>query len=335
MKKFAECFSDYLQRYDMPFKRAALLCEIDRTLLRRYAKGDRMPKSEETVHKIAKGLSMDREEEEKLCLAYRRSRMGERQYCMNGILDKIRNYVQEADTGWKQEACFTEEEKAVPAPESVQRLFGQQEIMLYLKKIFWEAEDMMLLMNPHYPEILKLMQTVFEQNPECHAEHIMRMSSFYNEDNIEDVVNFESVFPLLAAAEHYKIFHHYCWDGVEEAEKSELNICLTNKGVVLFDLEMQYGIFSNQKHYRRYFIENFQQQKQHCSLFAEVDFVGSAGREETMVENFVEGGDAGIMLVSHSGGRESVLIRTQCRKEKEIYLEEEGIIHLVKNYLLS
>lgn len=333
MKKFAECFSDYLQRYHLSFKRAAFLCEMDRTLLRRYAKGDRMPKKEETVRKIAAGLSMDREEEENLCMAYRRSQMGERQYQMNHVLEKIKLCGQAKGNLQGRKDCLTEEEKGMPAPESVKRLQGSSEIMEYLKKVLFQAEYLRLFMNPSYSEILKLLTMVLEQNPRCQAEHIIGMSSFYDKDNIGDIVNFESVLPLLSVAENYQIFHHYRWGRIREAEKSELNICLTNKGLVLFDLEMKHGLFSNQELYIQYFRESFWQRRQHCRLFAETVLAEPAdARGKT--EEISAGNSGSIMLVTRSGGRESVLIRKEFMKEKKIYLEEEGIIHLVKNYLV-
>lgn len=317
----------------MSFKKAACLCEMDRTLLRRYAKGDRTPKKEETVRKIAAGLSMDREEEENLCLAYRRSRMGERQYQMNCVLEKIKLCRQAPENPLGQTVCFKEEEKGMPAPESVRRLQGASEIMEYLKKILFQAEYLRLFMNPSYSEILKLLKIVLEQNPHCQAEHIMGMSSFYDKDNIEDIVNFESVLPLLAVAENYQIFHHYRWGRMGEAEKSELNICLTDKGLVLFDLEMKHGLFSNQERYLQYCLEHFRQRKRDCFLFAETVLADPADTREKTEEISAENGS--IMLVTRSGGRESVLIRKDFMKEKEIYLEEEGMIHLIKNYFLS
>lgn len=333
MKKFAECFSDYLNRYHLSFKRAALLCGMDRTLLRRYAKGDRMPKKEETVREIAAGLSMDREEEENLCMAYRRSRMGERQYQMNCVLEKIKLCRQAPEAPWGQKNCFAGEEKEMPAPESVRRLKGPLEIMEYLKKVLFQAEYLRLSMNPSYPEILTLLTMVLEQNPRCQAEHIMGMSSFYDEDNMEDIVNFKSVLPLLAAAENYQIFHHYRWGGMGEAEKSELNICLTDRGLVLFDLEMKHGLFSNQGLYLQYFLEHFRQRRQHCFLFAETVLAEPAGTRGKTEEISAENGS--IMIATRSSGRESVLIRKDFMKEKEIYLEEEGMVHLIKNYLIS
>lgn len=336
MQKFAEYFDVYLHEHQIPYKRAAILCEIDRTLLRRYAKGTRIPKSEETVIKIAEGLSMKEEDKERLCMAYRRTRIGERQYQMNIILKKIRegnSYPKEKKHGKKENLRAGANMR--PEKEMAENLKEKKSIETYLSYVLWGAEYAMISLNPLCSGAIEILMDVLEKNPGCSVEHIIGNSSFYGKDNIGDVKNFEVVFPLLLVGENYRVFHHYRWNGAIEAEKSELNLILTDKGIVLFDLELSHGVFSNQNQYLQYYLQVYRNIQKNCSLFAENRNIGQGNPDTAATMEIVcQNNKAEIEIILRADGRKAALIRRAWPCRKEIYLEEEGIVHLVENYLV-
>lgn len=80
MRNFAEYVSEYVAERHLSWRKAAQLCQVDRTLLSRYASGKKLPKSMDKAVHIGKGLKMSPQQIEGLKAAYQVSRMGEYQY---------------------------------------------------------------------------------------------------------------------------------------------------------------------------------------------------------------------------------------------------------------
>lgn len=331
MQKFAEYLKFYLKSHDIPYKRAAILCELDRTLLRRYAEGVRMPKDIQTAVRIAESLSMTKEDKDNLCLAYKRSKMGERQYYMNTVLNQI----------LEDPFSFTHKADSYPIDfdfkmpkvkkETAKNLNSKQEILEYFFYILKETEHIMTSMNPIYLGLLKLLWNTLQENPNSKVEHIIGLSSFYDKDNIEDVTGFEFIFPLLFAGNNYKIYHHYRWNGISKAEKSSLNLVLTTKGMVLFDFEMSYGLFSNQEQYLLYYGQMFQCLKQNCNIFARSYLTPE--KYYAAETDFLEHPVTKMSLAFQTIPKESIQIRKNTKPVKEICIEEEGMVHMAKIYI--
>ena len=80
MRNFAEYLSEYVAKRHLSWRKAAQLCQVDRTLLSRYAAGKKLPESMDKAVRIGKGLKMSLQQIEGLKAAYQVSRMGKYQY---------------------------------------------------------------------------------------------------------------------------------------------------------------------------------------------------------------------------------------------------------------
>lgn len=332
MQKFAEYLKEYLQSNRIPYKRAATLCGIDRSLLRRYAEGSRIPKGLETVDKIADGLSMPEADKRGLRDSYKRSRMGEKQYRVNEILDDIvcNGIVPKEKNSETAEEKHTEYQAD---QETVKNLYDKKSITDSIFYILKDAEKIQIAMNPRYPEIMQIMNETLHTR-ECSIEHIVEISSFRDREETDSIQEFWETLPFLFFCQSYTIYHHYQWARTGK-ENSDLNFIITEKGVVLFDRNLYHGIFSNQEQYMNYYFCIFRYMKQNCGRCAKN--CGNEKKPDYFLEQVYTGKykKNNIRILYRQGSTEYILIEKASAPKKEIMMEEEGMVHMIRNYILE
>lgn len=89
MKMFAEVLTEYLNHNTISYRKVSDAIHIDRTTLRRYVAGERLPKNTGVVKALAKEIGMSEEEERTLVKSYERSRIGEKKYRGYQIIEQI------------------------------------------------------------------------------------------------------------------------------------------------------------------------------------------------------------------------------------------------------
>lgn len=321
MNKFAEQLKNYLEENKISYKRAAVLCDLDRSLLRRYADGSRSPRAMETVEKIADGLNMIQKEKEKLKDSFIRSKIGERQYQMNQILD---DFMCQGLSYYQQEECKPENKfNEHLQDETVKNLFGEQAVIEAVHWILANAQKISMVINPEYPELARFLMQNFKEKS-YQLEHIIEVDSFYDEDDVKDIRSFYEIFPLLFFSQEYKVYHHYSWAGAAKKSPS-LIFFVTEKGVLLFDRKMTHGIFSNRLSDMEYYQCVFEYMKKNCGLYARNFGIPCRYTEKESNSRM------SIDIVNQENDTQAVF---RCGKpERKIVIEEEGMVQMIKKYL--
>lgn len=88
MQKFADVLKMYEHKIES-YRKLSVKVNVDRTTLKRYVDGERLPKNIETVKAIAGGIGLTEDEESCLLEAYRISQMGEKKYRGYQIIEQI------------------------------------------------------------------------------------------------------------------------------------------------------------------------------------------------------------------------------------------------------
>ncbi len=319
MNKFAEQLKNYLEEKKISYKKAGVLCDLDRSLLRRYADGSRSPRNMEAVEKIADGLSFREEEKKELKESFIRSKTGERQYQMNRILDDL----------ICRGLCCPCQEKEEPrtefgkclGEESVINLYGEQEVKDAVYWIFENTQKIRMVINPEYPDLAQFLLKNLQKKSYC-LEHIIEVDSFYGEDDVKDIWSFYEIFPLLFFSREYRVYHHYSWRSASK-ESPALNFFLTEKGVLLSDRKMLHGIFSNRPMDMEYYQSIFEYMKKSCGLYAR-NYGNPCRYEET---------DAGRIEVRIVKEENEQAVFRYGGQERKVVMEEEGMVQMIKKYL--
>lgn len=72
---FSNYLASYIEESGLSWQKAAKLCGLDRSLLRRYAAGENLPRSVERVDQIARGLGMTEEQHRSFREFYEQKKM--------------------------------------------------------------------------------------------------------------------------------------------------------------------------------------------------------------------------------------------------------------------
>ena len=95
MERFADQLRKYLGEHNISFSQAAKMTGIERTILSRYANGNRRPNTMDVVIGLADGLHMSREEKNAFCDAYKRLCVSEEFGVKDTILAAIVNIAED------------------------------------------------------------------------------------------------------------------------------------------------------------------------------------------------------------------------------------------------
>ena len=142
MKNFAEYLADYVEERHISWRKAAQLCQVDRTLLSRYASGQKLPESMEKVLQIAQGLGMSQRQIEEFQISYQISKGGAYQYMVLGLLSQVF-----CGQFFQHKPVLPMEQAAeIPQAPFLKRLYGKEvtavlDPVFFLKKESWQKVE--------------------------------------------------------------------------------------------------------------------------------------------------------------------------------------------------
>lgn len=346
MKSFSEYLLTYVTERRIAWRTAAKACDVERTLLRRYASGERMPENMEKVRKIAKGLGMSRQETEEFCELYQISRIGKYQYRAQRLIGRLfceRAIAQETEPLLQGAGCIDTEtlskkravfEMAVTAEGEqrcpVMRLYGREEIFTAAASLFWGASCLRIKMN-FTGAAQCMLPLLFETKTDCRIEHMIEINNAG--DGEAEIKEFEKLIPFLFSGRNYKIYCHYGWCREQEEMEKELYILLSDRGLILFTKNLTEGIFTNESGYREYYEEMLLGNERKCRVFggSETAFLDEVDLQENV--KCMENPMTGISFRYQNISQERIWVRRSGEKPAGFYLEEPELVKAFREYM--
>lgn len=268
MKKFAHILKKYLTENNISFSAASKMCGVDRTLLSRYANGSRKPKNVDNVIKIVKGLNMSEDYAEMLVWAYENDTNKEENKKINGLIEDIieEKYIAENNKIEKIRNKYFEEIKGV-YPSEISRLNSKEEVKNAIYYVLKDAVYAMIKFeSDHFANDDKIKCILAQATDISHKEQIINICTDEMQNNEELFEILYRMLPFLYVKEGYRIY--YKRKRKTYRDKVSENCVITDKGVVLFDDEIENGFFSDKKEICTYYEKMFSCIKAKCRIFA-------------------------------------------------------------------
>ncbi len=282
MRNFAEYLSEYVAKRHLSWRKAAQLCQVDRTLLSRYAAGKKLPESMDKAVRIGKGLKMSPQQIEGLKAAYQVSRMGKYQYQALKSIGRLFG-----GQGMQGESALPAEESGLLAVKSqkagqdifippsgrirkmlqegsTQRLYGKEEIYHAIAQLARESSYLQLQMDVA-AEGSPLPQILMQAKEGCRIAHMFTLS--HGEKEESEIKKFHALLPILCSGREYKAYCSYQWhrDGSGRA----MEMALGSQGIVLFTSDFGSGIYAGQEGYQAYYQGVFRERLKKCRVYGE------------------------------------------------------------------
>lgn len=354
MRNFAEYVSEYVAERHLSWRKAAQLCQVDRTLLSRYASGKKLPKSMDKAVHIGKGLKMSPQQIEGLKAAYQVSRMGEYQYqALKSIGQLFGGELPQPEPSLpprllaKEPGLLTVESQKVgqgiyiPPSGGVQkmlqgvptqRLYGKGEIYHAIARLARESSYLQLQMDAT-GEGIPLPQILRNAKEGCQIAH--RISLSHGEKEESEIKKFHALLPILCSGREYKAYCSYQWhrDGSCRAMK----MALGSQGMVLFTSDFGSGIYAGQEGYQAYYQGVFRERLKKCQIYGE----GGRGAEELFWRLEKKGCPFWKLEHPHSGVSffyqnlfgEHVFVRKEGKMPWCFYIEESELIRMFVKFM--
>ena len=325
MITFSEFLADYIRQKALSWKKAAAMCGVDRSALRRYANGENIPRSEGRLAEIAAGLEMSEEETKKWCELYRREKSGADRYEGQMVIDRILREGVRMDSMESMAASI--------APISCtdrrgMRITEAEALLGVAKWMLSDTQSCRLRMNLR-PVNRSFLALLSEVDAKAGTEQIIDIS---NADRIDRTAReLEAILPLLLAGKNYRILCKYSWSERPKEATKEKSFLLTDRGLLLLDMCCGQGYYTSEKSFCRYYAHLFQREKERSTSYA-----GSLPEREICVERKETAKEvAGLPLAItyQSGSSEEICIHTCDSLPKGCYIREVRLLHLFGQYI--
>lgn len=176
MESIKEYLLDYIKRNGYSLRQFSNLVGMDRTQIKRYLSGERMPFDEKYIEKMAFGMNLNRQEMKKMISAYRIESMGLRKKVAFEIIDHLEN---------RNELQNTICDKEIPR----QRDAFCKELLYEIKKICCNSRSIKLMWSDSDNEIYDRIIEFASNN--CEFESIICFKDMYSKEDFSDIERFE------------------------------------------------------------------------------------------------------------------------------------------------
>lgn len=331
MSTFSEYLSDYIGAKDLSWKKAAMLCNIDRSLLRRYAKGEILPKDEERVLAIADGFQMTKQEKEELCERYQCEKIGELPYRGQILLERIFNGKYKKRIRHYEPAGAYEEQLQGWDQEQIKRLEGEEALLHCIGFLAADAE-WACFQIPLASANEKIVSILAGAPEDCKLVQMIEINNAG--DGREELAALEKLLPLLLAGKAYTVFCRYKWKQEIHKDDLQMGMLVTNRGLLLFDGTLAHGVYTGQEGYKEYYREIFETECNQCTVFAQ-SLKGDSPilkrqQERCRIENTVSG-----MTFTYTADVQGEVIRIKRmgKTARSCYITEIRLVELFKEYM--
>lgn len=318
---FAEYLRTYIKEKKLTWKKAAELCDVERSLLMRYAKGEKIPRDKARVIQMVKGLFMDNEETEKLLELYEREKIGVQQFWVNKYMDqKLR-----ASIPYNEEEHMLLQSGKSEIPKEI-CLRDKSEICRAISEILHSEEDI-YIMTSGSEDILSLFS---RHSSMGHGRiHMIVEQNFQNPNWIE-LQKFDQMIAFLLKWENSLL---ECVNVSEcvGLSQNKVQLCFTDSEVLVFDAEMQRAYYSREKKQILFYQNIFKKQSKRCTRIGcgiEIDEIKIEQENQITSETHVY-----QVLVREKGeGRYKIGVIDQ-KNKRAFLIENSSVVHWIRMYI--
>ncbi|MBO5372585.1 MAG: helix-turn-helix transcriptional regulator [Lachnospiraceae bacterium] len=326
MQGFAEFLGSCLKEHKLTYKKAAAMSGVDRTMISRYARGERKPQSKKVLLKLARGICTTEEELQEMVRAYERTKYSEDYHVGLDTVKEILNFeitpIKCEDTKVICQNPYSKEMSVL--------LDSKEEILEALWHMGKDADFLKVrceVESINYDEALK--NFFLNNRKKCRVEHIIELENAEWQFRENKMLCLSSLLPILFENGEYKVFYYYRDVGKEGDTAERMNCVISDKGLVFFDTLLTYGLFSNQNETCAFYNKYFCVLKEKCRNFAEsvACFQGLTQNRNCLFENK----KTGISFWTGSLSEDVCILDIE--RKKAVCVKEIGIVQLLHRIL--
>ncbi len=260
MQTLAEFLKNYIEQKGISYSKVAKMCGIDRTLLGRYAKGERVPSGKEVLDKIAYGLEMSETDKDIMYSLFECVKNNKKSGAIDGFIKMLSANELKYNSVRHNWGIY----RIDKIQSDICSLTDWKDILSYALYVVDGAERIYIRLDYDYVNIYRTNEYINKVS-DADITWIVRLCECNEEGNVENVKCLESIYPVLCEVKSCEV---YCYNKrITESKDSEINFILTNKGVVLFDKTFKSGLFLADTEYLDYYKRVFNVLKGKCELF--------------------------------------------------------------------
>lgn len=326
---FAEYLTNYVKSKNLTWKKAAEICGIDRSLLMRYAKGEKVPRTIDRIIQIADALSMNDHDKNKLLELYECERIGHEQYKVNKYLEqrmqeaagciknnKLLDQTNELANSQNKELQFDHSMYLEDRNVIERILLRMLNVRFELKLMITDVEVLISVLQQLANERNGQIQLIFELNNQM--------------PNWKELQKVDMMIDLIMNWEHSQLQYILVSENPEDV-KNKIQLCISKHEVLLFDSEMSKGYYSQDDKQVSFYTNLFCKQSKRSTKVGksivleelQKDILGQVQNESysyQLIEDLQDGGRKKIQVVDW-------------RRKKGFLIENPSIVNWFGNYI--
>lgn len=326
---FAEYLTNYVKSQNLTWKKAAEICGIDRSLLMRYAKGEKVPRTTERIIQIADALSMNDHDKNKLLELYECERIGHEQYKVNKYLEqrmqKTEECVKNTELSDRTNELVNSQNKEIQFDHPT-HLEDRNVIEGILLKMLNVSFELKLMITDAEVLIPILQQITNEKNG--HVQLIFELNNQMS--NWRELQKFDMMIDFILNWEH-SILQNILVSEEPEDDKNKIQLCISNNEVLLFDSEMTKGFYSQDDKQVAFYTNLFCKQSKRSTKVGnsialetlQADLLGQIQNESYSYQLFEDQLD---------NKREKIQV-VDLRRKKGFMIENPSVVNWIGNYI--
>lgn len=333
---FAEYLTNYVKSQNLTWKKAAEICGIDRSLLMRYAKGEKVPRTTERIIQIADALSMNDHDKNKLLELYECERIGHEQYKVNKYLEqrmrKVENCIKNTElSAQTNELSAQTNELANSQNKELQfdhpmHLEDRKVIERILLKMLNVSFELKLMITDVEVLIPVLQQIANEKNG--HVQLIFELNN--QMPNWRELQKFDMMIDFIMNWEHSMLQNILVSENPEDV-RNKIQLCISNNEVLLFDSEMDKGFYSQDDKQVSFYTNLFWKQSKRSTK------VGNSIALEELQTDLLgqvqnEGYTYQLIEEQLDNKREKIQV-VDLRRKKGFMIENPSVVNWIGNYI--
>lgn len=261
MNLFADNLSMLLKENNISFRKGAQDIGIDRTALKRYSEGERLPKNAEIVERIAKGLNLDEETSQRLIYNYEIEKKGIKNYMIGKLLEQLDSMY----TDEKAEEC---KQYVSMMPEA--QIKSWDNLYNSINYIMNDVDNIKMIVDAGNGELVNRIYSNVDRTKECTVEHIIELDRDCSKDNKTDFDVFENMIKsMIKISDYCSNTTYYRVRNVASPIRNQ--IVISGKGMLMFRLfedKEPLGLLENRQHVISYYMNIYNNIKEECSLYS-------------------------------------------------------------------
>ena len=326
---FAEYLTNYIKEEHLTWKKAAEICGIERSLLMRYARGEKVPRTIDRIIQIADALSMNDHDKNKLLELYECEKIGHEQYKVNKYLEqrmqKTEECVKNTELSDRTNELVNSQNKEIQFdhPTHLEDRNVIEGILLKMLNVSFELKLMITDVEVLIPVSQQItsekngqVQLIFELNNQ--------MPNWIKLQKFDMMVDFMMNWD-------YSMLHNIFVSENPEMIKNKTQLCISKNAVLLFDAEMSKGFYSQDDKLVSFYTNLFCKQRKRS-----IKVGNSIALEELQMELLgqITNESYTYQLIEDKKSNKRKKIQVvDFRRKKGFIIENPSVVNWIGNYI--